>query len=226
MPYLQLARSHGKVTEAMDLLRVRTAAEIVHLERIQIGAAAAVEDVRRRVIFKVQDLKVVIVPRHVQVDMVLAEQGIPIASQHGVIAMGSVGVHRMVPHHDQKGRCPRPLQLRLNPLQLFPLLLRRQREVGPVRWTPVPRAHVAFEHNAMYERRMRREIEGVPARGQSPARRLAVRAAADARVLEFGFDLVHRRRQPLVIMIAQHGIRGPGKYLRGIHLLKLRQPPS
>ena len=84
------------MTKAVNLLRIGPALRRINLERVQVRAAAAGKEMAGRMPLKLQVLQVMVVPRHVEIHMVLAEQGIPIANQYWVVSMGAVRVNGMM----------------------------------------------------------------------------------------------------------------------------------
>ena len=74
--------------------------------------------------FKFEVLQIVVVARHVEIDLVLAEERVPVSHKHRMVAVRSVRINRMVCQYGKKGCSPWFLQLFLKPRQLFGLLLR------------------------------------------------------------------------------------------------------
>ena len=162
-------------------------------------------------------LQIMVVAGQIYVRLILPEQRIPVADQNWMVSMRPVRVDRVMPHDNQEGSCPRTLQLRFEPCQLFGLLSERQREILPVLGGAVLIRHVAVERDKRDQRILGRELKAVPARRHCPACMPAFG------IRQFCVDFAVGPL--LIVMVAEDGIGAAGKGVSWIHLFKLCLPP-
>ena len=99
-----LVRGDREAAEAVDLLAVGAALRWIDLEVVEICATAAGEEVGCGVAFEFEVLEIVVVPGEVGVHAVCAEERVPVADEHLVIAVRPVGEDRMMrDRHCERG---------------------------------------------------------------------------------------------------------------------------
>lgn len=147
------------------------------------------------------------------------QERIPIADEHGVVAVWAVGVHGMMRDDDGEWREARCGEFLLKPRELCDAFFFRESEVDVRRAVGIGLdlvRHVAIERDEVDERLLRGEVKAVPLGWHGPA---CVRAT---RVSEFRFDLaggIH-----LVVVVAENGVCGTGEDAGGIEVFKVRLP--
>ena len=93
-----------EVAEAVDFGCVGAALGGVDDEVVEVGAASAGEGEGGGVAFELEVLHVVVVTGEVEVDLVFAQERLPVADEGGGVAMDAVGEDRVVAHDDEEGR--------------------------------------------------------------------------------------------------------------------------
>jgi len=78
------------MAESVDFLSEGTALVLLDLEVVEVGSSSAREEVRCGVAVKLKVLQVVVVAGEVEVDVVLAEERIPITDEDGVVSVWAV----------------------------------------------------------------------------------------------------------------------------------------
>ena len=146
----------------------------------------------------------------------LAQQRIPVANQHRVVAVRPVGVDGVMRNDREERRGARLGQLAFQPRLLLHALLFGQRKVVAPGLRPPGVGHVAVEREESDEWLVRGKLKAIPARRHRPAR------TCRACIFQLRIHLALRRI--LIVVIAQNRVGRAVKQLTRIHIFKLRLP--